>query len=47
MDGRAFAYHISRHLTDGHVELALMVYDSEDDEEAELAHATTAKSARR
>ncbi len=28
--------HISRHLTDGHVDLALMVYDSEDDEEARL-----------
>jgi lactoylglutathione lyase len=29
--------HISRHLTDGYVDLALMVYDSEDDEEAKLA----------
>jgi lactoylglutathione lyase len=28
--------HISRHLTDGYVDLALMVYDSEDDEEAKL-----------
>ena len=28
--------HISRHLTDGYVDLALMVYDSEDDEEAVL-----------
>ena len=28
--------HISRHLTDGHVDLALMVYDSEEDEEAKL-----------
>src|SRR5215469_3296439 len=28
--------HISRHLTDGYVDLALMVYDSEDDEEAQL-----------
>ena len=28
--------HISRHLTDGYVDLALMVYDSEDDEEARL-----------
>lgn len=26
--------HISRHLTDGYVDLALMVYDSEEDEEA-------------
>ncbi|MBV8133982.1 MAG: VOC family protein [Alphaproteobacteria bacterium] len=29
--------HVSRHLTDGYVDLALMVYDSEDDEEAKLA----------
>jgi lactoylglutathione lyase len=28
--------HISRHLTDGYVDLALMVYDSEDDPEAKL-----------
>jgi lactoylglutathione lyase len=28
--------HISRHLTDGYVDLALMVYDSEDDPEARL-----------
>jgi lactoylglutathione lyase len=28
--------HVSRHLTDGCVDLALMVYDSEDDEEAKL-----------
>ena len=28
--------HISRHLTDGHVDLALMIYDSEDDPEAKL-----------
>ncbi|MGA7261554.1 MAG: VOC family protein [Stellaceae bacterium] len=28
--------HISRHLTDGYVDLALMVYDSEADEEAQL-----------
>jgi lactoylglutathione lyase len=28
--------HISRHLTDGYVDLALMVYDSEADEEAKL-----------
>jgi lactoylglutathione lyase len=28
--------HISRHLTDGHVDLALMLYDSEDDPEAKL-----------
>jgi lactoylglutathione lyase len=29
--------HVSRHLTDGHLDLALMVYDSEDDAEAGLA----------
>lgn len=29
--------HISRHLTDGHVDIALMVYDSEEAEEAQLA----------
>lgn len=28
--------HVSRHLTDGYVDLALMVYDSEDDAEARL-----------
>lgn len=28
--------HVSRHLTDGSVDLALMVYDSEDDPEAKL-----------
>ena len=28
--------HVSRHLTDGYVDLALMVYDSEEDEEAKL-----------
>jgi lactoylglutathione lyase len=28
--------HTSRHLTDGYVDLALMVYDSEEDEEAKL-----------
>lgn len=28
--------HVSRHLTDGYVDLALMVYDSEDDPEAKL-----------
>ena len=28
--------HISRHLTDGYVDLALMVYDSEEDVEAKL-----------
>ena len=28
--------HISRHLTDGYVDLALMVYDSEEDPEARL-----------
>ena len=33
--GRSRGY-ISRHLTDGYVDLALMVYDSEDDEEARL-----------
>ena len=31
--------HISRHLTDGTVDLALMVYDSEDDAEAKLVGA--------
>jgi lactoylglutathione lyase len=29
--------HISRHLTDGNIDLALMLYDSEDVEEAQLA----------
>src|SRR5271167_4436829 len=28
--------HLSRHLTDGYVDLALMVYDSDDDEEARM-----------
>ncbi|MBV8889825.1 MAG: VOC family protein [Alphaproteobacteria bacterium] len=28
--------HISRHMTDGYIDLALMLYDSEDDEEAKL-----------
>jgi len=28
--------HVSRHLTDGYIDLALMVYDSEEDEEAKL-----------
>ncbi|HEY1799281.1 MAG TPA: VOC family protein [Stellaceae bacterium] len=28
--------HISRHMTDGYLDLALMVYDSEDDAEAKL-----------
>jgi lactoylglutathione lyase len=28
--------HISRHLTDGYIDLALMIYDSEEDEEAKL-----------
>jgi lactoylglutathione lyase len=28
--------HISRHLSDGYVDLALMLYDSEEDEEAKL-----------
>ena len=31
--------HVSRHLTDGTVDLALMVYDSEDVEEAQLSGA--------
>src|SRR2546421_11505299 len=31
--------HISRHLTDGYVDLALMVYDSENDPEAKLVGA--------
>lgn len=31
--------HISRHLTDGYIDLALMVYDSEDDPEARLVGA--------
>ena len=29
--------HVSRHLTDGNIDLALMVYDSEDVEEARLS----------
>ena len=29
--------HVSRHLTDGYIDLALMVYDSEADAEAQLA----------
>src|SRR6266852_6089757 len=29
--------HVSRHMTDGSIDLALMVYDSEDAEEAQLA----------
>lgn len=29
--------HISRHLTDGHVDIALMVYDDETSEEAQMA----------
>ena len=28
--------HVSRHMTDGYIDLALMVYDSEDDPEAML-----------
>ncbi|MBV9860491.1 MAG: VOC family protein [Alphaproteobacteria bacterium] len=28
--------HISRHMTDGYIDLALMLYDSEEDEEAKL-----------
>lgn len=31
--------HTSRHLTDGNIDLALMVYDSEDEKEAKLAGA--------
>jgi len=31
--------HVSRHMTDGHIDLALMVYDSEDVEEAKLSGA--------
>jgi lactoylglutathione lyase len=31
--------HVSRHLTDGNIDLALMVYDSEDVEEAKLSGA--------
>ncbi|MBK8159096.1 MAG: VOC family protein [Rhodospirillaceae bacterium] len=29
--------HISRHLTDGHIDIALMVYDDENPDEAQLA----------
>lgn len=29
--------HVSRHMTDGNIDLALMVYDSEDAEEAKLS----------
>jgi lactoylglutathione lyase len=29
--------HISRHMTDGNIDLALMIYDSEEAEEAQLA----------
>ena len=29
--------HISRHMTDGYIDLALMIYDSEDAPEAQLA----------
>jgi lactoylglutathione lyase len=28
--------HVSRHMTDGYIDLALMIYDSEDDEEAKM-----------
>jgi lactoylglutathione lyase len=28
--------HVSRHMTDGYIDLALMLYDSEDDDEARL-----------
>ncbi len=31
--------HVSRHLTDGYVDLALMIYDSEDDAEARMVGA--------
>ena len=31
--------HVSRHMTDGNIDLALMVYDSEDVEEAETLRA--------
>jgi lactoylglutathione lyase len=31
--------HVSRHMTDGYIDLALMVYDSEDDPEAQLVGA--------
>jgi lactoylglutathione lyase len=29
--------HVSRHMTDGNIDLALMIYDSEDAKEAQLA----------
>ena len=29
--------HVSRHLTDGNIDLALVIYDSEDVEEAQLS----------
>src|SRR5438874_7463314 len=29
--------HVSRHMTDGYIDLALMIYDSEDADEAQLA----------
>jgi len=31
--------HVSRHMTDGYIDLALMVYDSEEDAEAKLVGA--------
>jgi len=31
--------HLSRHMTDGNIDLALMLYDSEDEKEAKLAGA--------
>ena len=34
--------HVSRHMTDGYIDLALMVYDSEDDAEAKLVGAGAA-----
>jgi len=30
--------HVSRHMTDGNIDLALMVYDSEEVEDAQLSH---------
>ena len=32
--------HLSRHMTDGNIDLALMLYDSEDEKEAKLAGRT-------
>ena len=36
--------HISRHMTDGYVDLALMIYDSEDDAEAMMGRSRTGDS---